>query len=180
MKQPSNVCPPEIQPRIQFQLHEEICLLGSNAVQSGFMLITCLVYSSTLKMEATCSLETSVDFQWTTPRYIPQGRTPHSHRCENLKSNFLVYQVLKASAWKFLLFWSLFYILLLNKFLNYNLKSKAKAMNNSVTLKYEVKGFTPVDCFSSEPRTFCNTAQQTQASKTFPAIEKALQIVSLF
>jgi hypothetical protein len=42
--------------------------------------------SSTLNMEATCSSETSVDFQWTTRHYIPQDRTFHSHRCENLKS----------------------------------------------------------------------------------------------
>jgi hypothetical protein len=31
-------------------------------------------------------LETSVDFQRTTRRYIPEDRTLHNHRCENLKS----------------------------------------------------------------------------------------------
>jgi hypothetical protein len=30
-----------------------------------FMLVSCLAYSLTLKMEATCSSETSVDFKWT-------------------------------------------------------------------------------------------------------------------
>jgi hypothetical protein len=39
-----------------------------------FMLGSCLVYSSTLKMEATCSIETSVDFQRTARRYIPEDR----------------------------------------------------------------------------------------------------------
>jgi hypothetical protein len=45
---------------------------------------TCLIhlhglraYSSTLKMEATYSSETSVDFQWTTLRYVPEDRTLH-------------------------------------------------------------------------------------------------------
>jgi hypothetical protein len=38
------------------------------------MLISCLVYSSILMMEATCSSETSVDFQWTTRRNIPEDR----------------------------------------------------------------------------------------------------------
>jgi hypothetical protein len=40
-----------------------------------FMLVSCLAYSSILKMEATCSPETSVDFQQTTLRYIPEYRT---------------------------------------------------------------------------------------------------------
>jgi hypothetical protein len=38
-------------------------------------------------MEATCSYETSVDFQRTTQRYIQEHRTFHNHRCENLKSD---------------------------------------------------------------------------------------------
>jgi hypothetical protein len=37
-------------------------------------------------MEAICSSETSVDFQRTTRRYIPEDSTLHNHRCENLKS----------------------------------------------------------------------------------------------
>jgi hypothetical protein len=40
----------------------------------GFTLVSYSAYSSTLKMEATCSSETSVDFQLTTRRYIPEDR----------------------------------------------------------------------------------------------------------
>jgi hypothetical protein len=51
-----------------------------------FMLVPYLAYSSNPKMETICSSETSVDFYRTTWHYIPEVRTPHSHRCENLKS----------------------------------------------------------------------------------------------
>jgi hypothetical protein len=37
-------------------------------------------------MEAICSSETSVDFQRTTWRYIPEDSTIYDHSCENLKS----------------------------------------------------------------------------------------------
>jgi hypothetical protein len=37
-------------------------------------------------MEETHSLETSVNFQPTKRRNIPEDRTPHKHSCENLKS----------------------------------------------------------------------------------------------
>jgi hypothetical protein len=43
-------------------------------------------YFSTPKMEAICSSETSVDFQRTTRRYIPEDSSLHNHRCEYLKS----------------------------------------------------------------------------------------------
>jgi hypothetical protein len=36
-------------------------------------------------MEATCSSETSVVFQWTTRRYIPEDRILHNHRSETLQ-----------------------------------------------------------------------------------------------
>jgi hypothetical protein len=49
-------------------------------------MISCLAYSSTLKIQATCYSETSVDFQRTTRRYIPNDRTLLNHFCENLKS----------------------------------------------------------------------------------------------
>jgi hypothetical protein len=39
-----------------------------------------------LEYGSTCSSETSVDFQRTTRRCIPEGRTLHSHRCEMLLS----------------------------------------------------------------------------------------------
>jgi hypothetical protein len=40
-----------------------------------FILVTCLAYSSTLKMDVTCSSETSVDSQQTIWHYIPEART---------------------------------------------------------------------------------------------------------
>jgi hypothetical protein len=40
-----------------------------------FMLVSCLAYFSTLEMEVTCSSETPVDLQRTTPRYIPEDRS---------------------------------------------------------------------------------------------------------
>jgi hypothetical protein len=39
-------------------------------------------HSSTLRIDATLSSETSVDFQRTTPR----DRRPHNHSCKNLTS----------------------------------------------------------------------------------------------
>jgi hypothetical protein len=54
-----------------------------------FMLVSCLAYSSALKMEATCSSETSVDFHRNTRRYISEDITIHNHRCENLKSHYV-------------------------------------------------------------------------------------------
>jgi hypothetical protein len=41
---------------------------------------------STLKMEIARSSETSMNFQLTIQRYIPDSNTPHSQCCENLKS----------------------------------------------------------------------------------------------
>jgi hypothetical protein len=41
------------------------------------------LYSSTLKIEAVCSSETSVDFKRTTRPYIPEERTVHNHGYEN-------------------------------------------------------------------------------------------------
>jgi hypothetical protein len=50
------------------------------------MLVSCLAYSSTLKVEVIRSSETSVDFQRITRRYIPEDkRTLHNYRCDNLK-----------------------------------------------------------------------------------------------
>jgi hypothetical protein len=40
-----------------------------------FMIVSCLAYSSILKMEAICSSETLVDFHPTTRRYIPEDIT---------------------------------------------------------------------------------------------------------
>jgi hypothetical protein len=52
-----------------------------------FVLISCMANSSSLKMEAIRSSETSVNFHRTTWRYIPEGRSLHNYRCENLKFN---------------------------------------------------------------------------------------------
>jgi hypothetical protein len=51
-----------------------------------FMLVSCLSYSSTLKMEATYFSETSVNFYRTILHYIVVDKIVHSHRCENLIS----------------------------------------------------------------------------------------------
>jgi hypothetical protein len=46
---------------------------------------------STLKMEAICSSETSVDTPQNTRRYIPEDGSLHNHRCEDLKSDVLLF-----------------------------------------------------------------------------------------
>jgi hypothetical protein len=62
------------------ELHGKLCL------PFVLTLVSCTAYSSTLKIEETCSSETSVHFQQTTRRYIPEDRILHKHRCEKLKS----------------------------------------------------------------------------------------------
>jgi hypothetical protein len=42
------------------------------------MHVSCVAYSSSVKMEATCSSETSVHFHRITGRYIPEGRITSS------------------------------------------------------------------------------------------------------
>jgi hypothetical protein len=44
----------------------------------------------TLKMEAICSSETSVETRRTTRRHIPKDDTYYHHRCENLKSYMMI------------------------------------------------------------------------------------------
>jgi hypothetical protein len=56
------------------------------------MLVSCLAYSLTLKMEAACSSEMSVDFQRTTRRDIPEDIRRNSQRCENLNSYIAEFQ----------------------------------------------------------------------------------------
>jgi hypothetical protein len=65
-----------------------------------FMLVSCLAYSSTLKMKAIFSSKMSIDFQWTTWRSIPNDRTgfdsqyshnffsflPHTNQCQDIPS----------------------------------------------------------------------------------------------
>jgi hypothetical protein len=50
--------------------------------------------SSTLKMEAISSSETSVEPQRTTRRHIPEDDTLQNHRCENLKF-YMIREVIK-------------------------------------------------------------------------------------
>jgi hypothetical protein len=52
--------------------YEEFHLLGYNRLATYFILVSCLAYSSTLKIEAKCSFEMSVDFRLTKRRYIPE------------------------------------------------------------------------------------------------------------
>jgi hypothetical protein len=49
----------------------------SSKLNSCFTLVSCLAYSSSLKMEGTYSSETSVDFQRAARRYIPEDGTLH-------------------------------------------------------------------------------------------------------
>jgi hypothetical protein len=66
----------------------------------AFTRVSCSAFSSTLKMEAICSSETSVDFQRTTRRYTPEDSTLYNNRCENLKSY----------AFKFVFTWACIYV----------------------------------------------------------------------
>jgi hypothetical protein len=46
-------------------------------VAACFLLTTHFAYALTLKMEAVCSSETSVNFYWATQHYIPVDSTFH-------------------------------------------------------------------------------------------------------
>jgi hypothetical protein len=79
----------------QLAQSKEFCLLGYVAMQSDvsqptfrsnislhaacFILVSCLAYSSSLKIGTICSSEKSVDFQRTARRHIP-GHTGCSER----------------------------------------------------------------------------------------------------
>jgi hypothetical protein len=60
----------------------ELCL------PTAFTVVSCSVYSSTLKMEATCSSETSVDFQRDIRRYISKDNI---HPLSNKHQNVILY-----------------------------------------------------------------------------------------
>jgi hypothetical protein len=51
-----------------------------------FMLVSCLAYSSTPRMEGICYCETSAGYQQNTLHYIPEDGTVHNHHSDNLKS----------------------------------------------------------------------------------------------
>jgi hypothetical protein len=48
---------------------------GGTELATCFMLVSCLVYYSTLKMKVTCFSEMLDDFQRTRRTYIPKDRT---------------------------------------------------------------------------------------------------------
>jgi hypothetical protein len=68
---------PHVPPKRRLTFNGLHCDIPQKA-ELFFILVSCLGYSSTLEMEATCFSETSVDFEWTTRRYIPEGRTLHN------------------------------------------------------------------------------------------------------
>jgi hypothetical protein len=47
----------------------------ARSLPRAFMVVSCLAYSLTLKMEAICYSDTLVNFQRTTQHYIPEDRT---------------------------------------------------------------------------------------------------------
>jgi hypothetical protein len=55
-----------------------------------------LLPSSTIKKEAICASETSVDFHRTTQLYDPDNITLQSHRCKNNKFNILYFVIDRA------------------------------------------------------------------------------------
>jgi hypothetical protein len=59
---------------------------NSSACHLLLRLISCSACYSTLKMEAICSFETSVEFKWTTQHHIPEVVPLRKERCENIRS----------------------------------------------------------------------------------------------
>jgi hypothetical protein len=57
-----------------------------NKLPPACSLLFAELISSTLKMEAKCSSETSVETPRAARRHIPEDDSLHNHRCENLKS----------------------------------------------------------------------------------------------
>jgi hypothetical protein len=68
------------------------------SVSACFLLVSCLAYCSTLKLEGVCSSEISLNPSRTTRHHIPADRTLHSHSCEKLKSNIPGYYSSKKGA----------------------------------------------------------------------------------
>jgi hypothetical protein len=50
----------------------QAALPSQNSASHLLSCVSYLAYSLTTEMEATCSSETSADFQWTTQHYIPE------------------------------------------------------------------------------------------------------------
>jgi hypothetical protein len=74
----------------QFNLHTctnwDFCLVRWKSSGLNKRLVSLSAYS-TLEMKAICSRETSVAFQRTTRRHVPEVCILYNHRCENFKSN---------------------------------------------------------------------------------------------
>jgi hypothetical protein len=56
-----------------------------------FLLLSCMAYPSALKLEAMYSFGMSIDFRRTTGCYVPEYRTLHNNRCDNIKFCFIIY-----------------------------------------------------------------------------------------
>jgi hypothetical protein len=65
----------------------------------AFTLVSGSTYS-TLKMEAICFSERSVYFRRTTRHYIPEDKTLHGHRCENIKSYIIYIYMSTLQIWR--------------------------------------------------------------------------------
>jgi hypothetical protein len=77
-----------------YRLHlqdRRIVQQSSEQASGTCWLAALLNYSTTLKMEAIRSSETSGTTQRTTRRHIPEEDTLQNHRCENLKSYTLIF-----------------------------------------------------------------------------------------
>jgi hypothetical protein len=60
-------------------------------IATCFILLSCFAYSSTLKKEAKCCSETSVEVQQTTGRYIPEDITLlYSNLVEELETETIL------------------------------------------------------------------------------------------
>jgi hypothetical protein len=67
-----------------YRLHvqgQRISRAARHQRESRWQAEPCLAFTSTLNMEVICSSETSVDFQQTTRRYIPEVRTLQVSSC---------------------------------------------------------------------------------------------------
>jgi hypothetical protein len=67
--------PLKINRRFEGTYRHHLLDLSELCLPPDFTLVPCSAYSSTLRIEAICSPETSVDFQQTTKRYIPEDST---------------------------------------------------------------------------------------------------------
>jgi hypothetical protein len=68
--------------------------IASLCLPPAFALISCVAYSSILKMEAICSSETSVYFQRTTRRYIPEDKNSSRIVCIQSARSYCHYWLL--------------------------------------------------------------------------------------